>query len=144
MKKIMSIMLGLALFLNPTLVLAQETEVDPGVTPDDGFMYGIDVALDEIRYAISQNKEAVGLEIARERLAEKEMMEREGKEDEARDAENNMEQIKEKVRNHIREQVQKEALQQIPEDVSQTVEQRVQDRISQFEEKVPTGPSIGR
>ena len=51
---------------------AVQSQADPGVTPDS-FLYGIDVALDNLRMAIAsgdKERAMVGLQIAEERLAE--------------------------------------------------------------------------
>lgn len=56
------------------LALAHPQDVKPGITPDQGFLYGLDVALDRITYLISLNKTATGLRIAKERLAENKQM----------------------------------------------------------------------
>ncbi|MFQ5887551.1 MAG: DUF5667 domain-containing protein [Candidatus Hydrothermarchaeales archaeon] len=66
------------LMLTMAPVSAQEAGVDPGVTPDS-FLYGLDVALDQISLLLTFDKGAKakkGLEIAEERLLEvKEMAE---------------------------------------------------------------------
>ena len=44
-------------------------ETEEGTTPDSAF-WGIDVALDRIKFNLARNKAAVGLKIAQERLEE--------------------------------------------------------------------------
>lgn len=69
-KKILSILIFGMFFLS--LVSAQ-AEVKPGITPDNKFLYGIDIALEKIRMAFTfgdENKANYGLKIAEERLAE--------------------------------------------------------------------------
>ena len=72
MKKITSIIVGILLLASP-LVIAQEAEMDAGITPDQGFLWGIDIAIERIRMALTfryENKVNLGLQIANERLAE--------------------------------------------------------------------------
>ena len=77
MKKILSLLVGILLLISP-LVVAQgiTTQEDirrAGITPDSPF-YGLDVALDRIIYLIFGGNSAMGLRIARERIAEAKIM----------------------------------------------------------------------
>lgn len=85
MKKIIATMFGFLVLFSP-MALAQPQEVNPGITPDQGFLYGLDTAMDQVRYALSMNKEATGLDIAKERLAENKQMIQEGKPEQAKKA----------------------------------------------------------
>lgn len=108
MKKIVTVFAFLLVF-SPMVGAAELTapqeqveEVDPGITPDSP-MYGLDVALDNVRYALSNNKEETGLEIAKERLAENKAMTQEGKTEAAEEAMQQAERVHERVRQRVRE-----------------------------------------
>lgn len=73
--KILSLLVGLFLVftLAPSVSAQDELNRGPGaIGPDNGFLYGIDISWDNVRYAFAtqDNKVNVGLEIAEERLAE--------------------------------------------------------------------------
>ena len=55
-------------------------DVDTGPFMPDSPFYGLELAMDRVDYALSQNREAKGLEIAKKRLAEAKAMEEENKE----------------------------------------------------------------
>ncbi|MCH7850274.1 MAG: hypothetical protein IH845_01375 [Nanoarchaeota archaeon] len=76
-------------------------KVDAGRTPDQ-VLYGIDLALDRIRYALSTNKENTGLLIAEERLEEIKEMIKEGKLEEAEEAREKHEEILAKVKARVK------------------------------------------
>lgn len=92
----------LVLMLTPTATAQEDVETNPGITPDSPF-YGLDVAMDRIRYRLSTNKTNTGLNIARERLSEIKKMREEGingekQEIAQRNAERMMERVKQRNR----------------------------------------------
>lgn len=98
---IISIMAFLLVF--STTAIAQNEEVDPGITPDQPFLYGLDKAWDRIGYALSRNKEAAGLKIARERIAEAKQMRQENKTEKAKQAEQEANRWHERIRKRAQE-----------------------------------------
>lgn len=71
------IILFLGILLVMPLVIAQEIETNPGITPDIPIIYQIDRALERIRMALTfgdENKVNYGLKIAEERIAEIKIM----------------------------------------------------------------------
>ena len=71
MKKILILMVGILLIL--PLVVAQEIEENPGITPDMPILYGLDRAMERIRMILTLRNESkvnYGLQNALERLAE--------------------------------------------------------------------------
>lgn len=82
------------------IVSAQEDEVDPGITPDSP-LYGIDRALERIRYRLTFNNESkarYGLKMAEERLAEIEYLEEKGMEELADETEQQLDKNMERVK----------------------------------------------
>ena len=76
MGKILSLIVAILLLTMP-LVAAQEIETNAGITPDQGILWGIDVAIEKIIMLLTtkpENKVALGLHIASERLAEIKLM----------------------------------------------------------------------
>jgi hypothetical protein len=75
-KKVISIILGILLF-TISLVAAQEVEINAGITPDQGILWQLDMVMERITMLITtkpENKVALGLQIAEERLAEIQVM----------------------------------------------------------------------
>lgn len=74
MKKIINLIVICFLLVGVMpFVIAQETETNPGINPDNPILYGIDRALERIRMAFTfgdENKVNYGLKVAEERLAE--------------------------------------------------------------------------
>lgn len=87
MRKEKTISLGIiSLFLieimvfSPVSAQEDEIQVDPGITPDNQVLWGIDRAIERVTLAINlgdENKVNYGLQIAEERLAEIEQMQEE-------------------------------------------------------------------
>lgn len=90
-----------------------------GTTPDS-FLYGLDVAIDQIRYLLTFDNKAkamFGLEIARERLLEVREMILENKTDAAQRAQNEHGKSLERVKNSIAVLARSNSTQQIAEEI---------------------------
>ena len=99
-KKFMCLLLGFLLVL--PLVVAQETETNPGITPDMPMIYNLDIALERIRMAFTfgdENKVNYGLKVAEERLAEVKSMQEKNKVSSLEKARKGYENILERIEN---------------------------------------------
>jgi len=139
--------LFLILSLTPSISAQEDIERSPGfLGPDNGFLYGIDIALDNIRYALASqdNKVNVGLEIAEERLAEinnsntteniaKAELSRErtmGRLRERNNTETEKQQIEERLQKHVR------VLEQVRERVGEQARQGIDTAIKNSQEGI--------
>ena len=115
MKKILlTLILGMFLI---SLVSAQDG-TEHGITPDNRFLYGIDIALEKIRMAFTfgnENKVNYGLKIAEERLAE--LLNEKEKKQLSIENLNKIEQNRVKILEDVKERVQSDEAKEIIQNV---------------------------
>jgi F0F1-type ATP synthase membrane subunit b/b' len=136
-KKAISLIVGILLITMP-LVVAQETETDAGITPDQRFLWGIDIAIERIIMLITtraENKVSFGLKIANERLAEIKAMASQNK--------TQFMKMAEFERGNIINEIEKNAA-GLSEEHRLQISERLQNHIKQLEEVKETIPEQAR
>lgn len=141
-QNILTLMVSLFLVLSlaPSVSAQEDIERGPGILgPENGLLYGIDTALDNLRYnlASQDNKVDVGLNIAEERLAEINNTESvEGIEIAERNRQRAMERLQERnnteaEKEQIRQRLQKHqrVLEQVREKASEQAKQGIDTAI---------------
>jgi len=114
-------------------VFAQETTVDPGITPDS-FLYRLDVAMDQISLLITLDKRAKakkGLEIAEERLSEIKAMTQENKLEAMEKGQKEHSKAIEKTRNAIKDLEKDDPTEEIEEIVE--IEKKLEEHDAKIE-----------